>query len=560
MNECHASKQVGSPGTVALPLLAAVAFLLGTAGLRIAYLINDCPLDLSGDEAHYWEWSRRLDLSYYSKGPLVAYVIAGSTALLSDVSQRLVGSEMLAVRAPAVMLSVLSGLGIFVLAVLTTGRGWIGFAAIVLTATMPILAVGSSLMTIDAPYTCLWVWTLVAAWWAVGSNHPAAWLVTGVLVALGILAKYTMLLVLPAVGLFILVEPSLQHLAKRPGPYLAASLGLVLGLGPILLWNAGHDWVSFRHVGGQAGVSGGSSFDVLGPLAYLAGQAVIVNAVWFVVIWWAMVRYLQAPDVERTLPNSMGVRYLVLTTITPWAAFLVFSPITKIQPNWPVVALLPGSVVLVLALRRLLWQEAPAKRRRGRVILGSGVAVGLVMAVLSYHTHLLTPVFAFLSRNAPPWDLTPAAKYDPTSRLRGWSELGQAVGEVLTEQRAAGRDPFIMADHYQTASEIAFYCPGHPTVHCAQAALGERLSQYDLWTNPIDDPDRFVGRPCIYIGSLKPELSEPRDGTSPPLPGLERVRVVEHRVGKCVYQVWPISVCPSFAGFGDSWTAGETTY
>jgi len=49
-------------------------FLLSVSLFRIYYIQNG-PLDLSPDEAHYWEWSRRLDLSYYSKGPMIAYLI-----------------------------------------------------------------------------------------------------------------------------------------------------------------------------------------------------------------------------------------------------------------------------------------------------------------------------------------------------------------------------------------------------------------------------------------------------------------------------------------------------
>ena len=59
-------------------LVAAVLAVL--TGLRLAFLAWG-GLDLSPDEAHYWEWSRRLDLSYYSKGPLIAYLIAGLTAV-----------------------------------------------------------------------------------------------------------------------------------------------------------------------------------------------------------------------------------------------------------------------------------------------------------------------------------------------------------------------------------------------------------------------------------------------------------------------------------------------
>ena len=71
-----------SPRPPAVPILPvwacrllAAMLILGAAGLHFAYLAHNCPLDLSPDEAHYWDWSRHLDLSYYSKGPLVAYLI-----------------------------------------------------------------------------------------------------------------------------------------------------------------------------------------------------------------------------------------------------------------------------------------------------------------------------------------------------------------------------------------------------------------------------------------------------------------------------------------------------
>ncbi len=73
-------------------------FLGVVTGLRIAYL-GAGVLDLSPDEAHYWEWSRRLDLSYYSKGPLVAYLIRALTTAF--------GTSAISIRLGAVLLSML---------------------------------------------------------------------------------------------------------------------------------------------------------------------------------------------------------------------------------------------------------------------------------------------------------------------------------------------------------------------------------------------------------------------------------------------------------------------
>ncbi|MBP7748216.1 MAG: glycosyltransferase family 39 protein [Phycisphaerae bacterium] len=527
-------------------LLAAVGLLLAGAAAHLVYLLNHCPLDLSGDEAHYWEWARRLDLSYYSKGPLVAYIIALGRLLLAKWSEHMVGHEALAVRVPALVLSVATGLGIYTLAAATLRSSRLALAAVAVTCTIPIFAVGAILMTIDAPLACLFVWTLVAVERGLRTGHRGPWLIAGLMIALGILAKYTMVLIFPMVGLTLLCVPRYRAVLRRPGPYVATLIG-GLGFVPILLWNSRHNWVSFRHVAGQAGVAGGPAIEWLGPLSYVTGQAAVVGPIWFVATLCAVVALWRRPGAEPgELLEPAATRFLICATVTPWLVFLAFSPITKIQPNWPVLALLPGTVLLVAWLARLLRQ--PATRSTGRVLIVAGVLLGAGSVAVMHYSHWLTPAFAWLARREPPWNLTPVAKYDPTARLRGWSQLAAAVDEVLATERAAGREPFIVTDDYQTASEIAFYCPGEPAVYCLQAVLGNRQSQYDIWPNPIRNAAQFIGRPCIYVGTLKPELIGQGASAHVALRGARLATTVEHRVRGHLYRVWPVYVCEEFAG------------
>jgi 4-amino-4-deoxy-L-arabinose transferase-like glycosyltransferase len=523
--------------------LAAIALLCAGAAAHLWYLIHNCPLDLSGDEAHYWEWARRLDWSYYSKGPLVAYIIALARWLLADWSQRVVGNEALAVRVPAILLSLGTGLGLYVLTCRTLRSPRLALAAVALTFTIPILAVGAVLMTIDAPLAFCYVWALVAVERGLHIRHWLPWVVAGVLIALGILAKYTMVLIFPAVGLALLVEPSFRAILRRPGPYLATAIGL-LGLVPILVWNAQHNWVSFRHVAGQAGVTGGHALDPLGPLGFLAGQFAVIGPIWFAGLLCAVVALGRAPQPEPPEQHTAaGLRLLLCATATPWLVFLAFSPVTKIQPNWPVLALLPGTAVLVCWLARLL--RRPTTRHAARGVIVTGAVLGGASVLVLHFTQWLMPAFAWLARSEPPWNATPIAKYDPTARLRGWSDLGRAVGRA---RELAPPNAFIMTDDYQAASEIAFYCPGEPEVYCVQAALGDRQSQYDIWTNPIRDPERFVGRPCIYVGTLKPELTGQGAFSHVALPGVRLAETVEHRVRGQLVRVWPVYICDAFAG------------
>src|SRR5437773_9387143 len=146
--------------------LTAALLIVAAAVLRLLYLAFDCPLDLAPDEAHYWDWSRHLDWSYYSKGPLVAYLIRVGCALAGTWSRDLTATDMLAVRLPAVVCGSLLLVSLYVLTVQIYRRESLAFAVVAIALTSPVVVAGSTLMTIDAPYTCCWGWALVLGYQA----------------------------------------------------------------------------------------------------------------------------------------------------------------------------------------------------------------------------------------------------------------------------------------------------------------------------------------------------------------------------------------------------------
>ena len=48
------------------------------------YALNISPLELSVDEAQYWHWSKKLDFGYFSKPPLIAWLISISTSIFGN--------------------------------------------------------------------------------------------------------------------------------------------------------------------------------------------------------------------------------------------------------------------------------------------------------------------------------------------------------------------------------------------------------------------------------------------------------------------------------------------
>src|SRR4051812_32333864 len=68
---------VAPPGPRLQPKFpTATTTLLGLALFRLAYLPLFCAVtDLAGDESYYWDWGRHPDWGYFSKPPLIGWLM-----------------------------------------------------------------------------------------------------------------------------------------------------------------------------------------------------------------------------------------------------------------------------------------------------------------------------------------------------------------------------------------------------------------------------------------------------------------------------------------------------
>ena len=261
---------------VTLALVAMVSLL------RLLYLAFLCPYELVADEAQYWDWSRRLDICYYSKGPGIAWLIAAST--------RILGSTEWTVRLPAVLCGAVAALAVARLAMLLTkGDSRAGFYAAALILLTPAYQATALLMTIDAPFLACWALALFAASHVVASLHrwpsrtrePSAhgrpntsstrsilgwWLVLGLALGIGMLFKYTMLLFLPGLLVFCVLRRLSLHWDRRA---LMGAMLMLAVLGtcaiPVVVWNHRHDWPTYRHLLGNLELPGGDRSQAVAP-------------------------------------------------------------------------------------------------------------------------------------------------------------------------------------------------------------------------------------------------------------------------------------------------------
>jgi 4-amino-4-deoxy-L-arabinose transferase-like glycosyltransferase len=522
----------------------AAALILLAAGLRVAFLLNG-PLDLAADEAHYWDWSRHPDWSYYSKGPLIAWVIGAAHALLGPLSEALTGNIAFAVRSPAVLFGSLLLVAMYTLAVQVARDHRLALALLAVLLTQPAISAGSTLMTIDSPYTCAWAWALVLTLHALRTDAGWAWVSAGAVVCLGVLAKYTMALFIPSLALYLLASRERRSLFLRPGPWLLVGVACLSAV-PILVWNASHGWVTFQHLatlggfGAPTQVSDGG-LKWLGPIQYLGGQAALMLGVWLV--FWLCAVWTYRPGKD----GDGGRQFLWWLSVPMFVFFLGFS-LKKGggEINWPVTTYLSGAVLSAIWLAEVVERGVAWQRKLATAGAVAGVAVGGLGVVLMHFSGYLYPVLGPFAGEPGPKEPFPMRRIDPTCRLRGWRELAAEVDRVMDE---LGDDVVLAGSGWTMPGMLGVYCHKHPHVYCLGSAQGERLSQYDLWPNPIDQREGFLGKTFVVVGSPDPVLRAAFDSVEERPP----VRILVSGRPVASHGVW---VCRGFRGI-DRRSAGH---
>jgi undecaprenyl-diphosphatase len=501
------------------------------------YYLTTGPLDLSPDEANYWGWSRRLDMSYYSKGPLIAYLIAASTGVLGD--------SVFAVRFFAPLFLLLCSLVMYRLCLTLfhddKDAGIKASTAALLPQTTPLFASTGVVMTIDAPFVLLWAVSLFLFWQAVQSSilpsgiensekkkeglyvgavspdtrkSTGPWLLLGLAVGFGLLAKYTMALFFLCGLLYLLSSGELRGLLKRKEPYLSVLTSLII-FSPVIIWNMDHGWVSVKHSIGHTGLLEGLRISIKDCLDFLGSQAGIITPLLFIFVLYGAIRNYS------TGPSPLVRRFLFWFWAPVLGFFILKSLQGKVQANWALVAYITA---FIASVDYLIAVKSSSSLRK--VFFSTAMALAIVATAVAHYPSLLRlPV-----------------KMDPTSRLRGWEELGVKTDKVYREMTASGgKDIFIFSDKYQVASELAFYMSGKPDTFCVN--LGRRMNQFDIWGGMND----HIGDDAIFVRMGDQYFPE---GLKDAFDTCERERfpVFEH---ESVLRVYTIFRCYGFKGVAE---------
>ena len=456
-------------------------------GFTLLRLLLAATTPLLPQEAYYWSWSRHLDTGYFDHAPLVAWGIALSTAVF--------GSTAFGIKAAAVAWSLGWNLLWARLVLDMFGNRRLAFwSLLALNLTLVYEAYGIG-PTPDGPLLFGWIGTIWAVWRAGASGQRRWWLLAGVFAGVALLGKYSAVLLLPVLLLYLATSPTQRYWLRTPWPWLALLIAALM-FAPVVAWNAQHQWASFAFQGSRRVGQMATAFKPRFFVLLLVTQLLMVTP-------WLFGLSLKAlwQSVRQTMAGhaSDRTRLLMLSAAVPLLLFTAVSLRSHVKINWLAPA---WWSLIILGMHPLLQQGIP----RRRLVIGLGSSAVLLLAAGG----------AALTPNLPiAGDL---------NTWSGWHAAARRVDQIGKDARARGEQVFVFSPNYKISSLLRFHLSGQPRTY-AQDIYGARALQFDYFPRSSD----LKGATGLLVLSDQAQSRLDLDRVRPWFDTLEKVDTIETR-------------------------------
>jgi len=333
--------------------------------------------------------------------------------------------------------------------------------------------------------TAAWAGALYFLERAMRAESRRAWWGLGICMGLGMLSKYTIALLGPATLVFMMIDGRARAWFRRPEPYLAAAIALLI-FSPVIYWNLQHDWASFAFQ---------SSRRIAAP-ARFALPALIVGAVALLTPIGLSVALMvlggRGTRRELVAPSSAGrrARFIAIYTLVPLSVFVVFSVSHTVKINWtgPLwLAVLPAMSAAIVAVA--------AKPSRFDMVVQRLWVPTVAVTLVLYGLGLNYLVFGL-----------PELGY-VANMPTAWQEFGREAGSISAAvKRTTGGEPLLIGmDTYKVTSQLAFYNGKGAADSVGRGILGQASLMYDQWFSA----GAVRGRPAILFALERKQLENP---------------------------------------------------
>ncbi len=394
--------------------------------------------DLYVDEVYYWGWSNVIEYGYYSKPPVIAWLIKLATMLF--------GESEIALKISSIIIYPITSSVLYLIAYRLFKDKKIAFYSAFAFLTLPAISLSSMIISTDVVLLLFWALSLYFFLKAIEDNHLIDWIFVGIFAGFGMLSKYNMIFFLVSVILVLILNKNYRVHFKNRFFYLALLISILIFI-PNLYWQYSYDFISFVHTKEISQIDKalfhpkkfleffGAQFGVFGPL------------------FFAMLLYLLYKIKSLFKDQKMQFLYLF---VLPYFVFIhTLSILTRAFANWSAPIYVAATILVVAFL---------IKKEKVKLLLW---AIGLNIAI-SLVAYLYHPVVNVLNVEL-------GAKSDPAKRVYGWSKLAKEVQKVQKEHNLR-----LLFNDRTTMAEMIYYIKPHPFDSLMFSPRKSIKNQYEL--------------------------------------------------------------------------------
>ncbi len=412
------------------------------------------------DENYYWLWSKKLDFSYFDHPPMVAYVIKATT-LFSD--------EAFFVRLGAVLMVSGSAYLLYLLAKKMFDEKTAIYTFYIFISSIMIIA-GSTLITPDIPLMFFATLLLYSAYIYLEEDNKKYALLTGFAAGAMILSKYTGILIIVTLLVYIVMY---KREAFKDKYFYGALAIATLVFSPVLYWNYLNDFISFTFQLDH-GIAKEKIFNSKEFTKFVSAQFGLFHPLYLIPLLYFIARDKNRFDRKKV--------YLLLPFLFVLLFFTYHSAFKYANAQWAGPAYISAAVLLGYYF---------AKHNQKKLLIAALILSGTVLIALK------TPIGNYIK---------------PIQKVH--ARLGK-INNFEAEIKALNLDiasyDYILVDDYHGA-EVPYYFKTYDNILVLSTA---RFSNFNIWRHQdlsIDMMSPVKSIPslgkCLYVGGSKPHYQE----------------------------------------------------
>ncbi len=427
---------------------------IGVVTLIRIILLYSSSMHLQPDEAQYWGWSKALDFGYYSKPPMIAWIIYITTSLCGD------GESCIRLGSP--LLHGATSFIIFLIAQrLFDAR--MGLWASIVYLTFPGVSFSSSMITTDVALLFFWALALYFFIMAVEKNRLHDWFFAGAAAGFGLLSKYSMVIFLPCAVIFLLWNKERRvHLFSYK--FIIALLVAFFVFLPNILWNLENKFVSFSHTA-EISQLDRKWFHVGNFFEFIGLQAAIMGPIFFFALIFLLANRNYSEKEKLLFSFSIPFLFIMMT----------LSFISRAFGNWaaPVyIAIAVWVTYFIISIRR-------------SYLIYLSIAIGF----------LIIPPIYFYDGFLKTISIPLRYKNDIWNRGRGFRELGAYISDLKKSYPDTG----LLTEERKQFAMLGYYVKPYPH-DMVKWKIGDNIDDhYDLTTTMEDK----VGKDFIFVTGIR---------------------------------------------------------